>query len=173
MSGVGGGSNEMVLQVVSKTIETQGSQSLPAYTDVQVGANSDFIMNITPKRNGSRFLIQLRWLGETDTTHNACFNIERDGVRVNELTGSSHAALSMPCQTYSNGGADDSSTPDVMHLATIDDGGSVAGTSIEYKVTCTNGAGATKTLWTNRCFTAPTSGSEDGVSEIIITELRP
>jgi hypothetical protein len=63
------------------------------------------------------------------------------------------------------------STPEIMHLRTLDKTGSTAGTSIQFKLVAA-AMGAAQTMWTNRCFNAAAAVYyEQGVSEIIITEI--
>jgi len=158
-----------VLQVVGRTITTQGSQTLWANIDNQVGAGTDFILNVIPKASGSSFLIEYRWFGEVNGAWDVVFNVHRDGVRVNNI-GLIKAGLSMATQTYGVA-ANNASTPEIMHLRTLDKSGSTAGASIQFKLVAaamTNAAA----LWTNRCFNAnAANGYEHGVSEIIITEI--
>jgi len=157
------------LQVVSRTITTRGSQTIAANTDTQVGAGTDFILNVIPVATGSSFLIEYRWFGEVASAWDIVFNVHRDGVRVNN-TGLIKAGLSMATQTYGVV-ANDDSTPEIMHLRTLDKSGSTAGTPIQFKLVAA-AMSAAKTMWTNRCFNAnAANGYEHGVSEIIITEI--
>jgi len=168
-SALGGGGK--ILQVVGKTITTQGSQTLAANVDTQVGAGVDFILDVVPVATGSSFLIEYRWFGEVYSAWNVVFNVHRDGVRVNN-TGLIKAGLSMATQTFdSTTVSNDSSTPEIMHLRTLDKSGSTAGTSIQFKLVAA-AMSVAKTMWTNRCFSASTvNGYEHGVSEVIITEI--
>jgi len=156
-----------VLQVVGKTITTQGSQVLSPDVDTQVGAGVDFILDVVPMATGSSFIVEYRWFGEIATTWDVVFNVHRDGVRVNN-TGLIKAGLSMATITLSN---DYSSSPEIMHLRTLDKSGSTAGTSIQFKLVAAIMTNPT-TMWTNRCVNASTANFyEHGVSEIIITEI--
>jgi len=156
-----------ILQVVGKTITTQGSQTLAgAGADAQVGAGVDFILNVVPMASGSSFLIEYRWFGETGGTWDIVFNVHRDGVRVNN-TGLTKAGLSVATTTLSNNNA---STPEIMHLRTLDKSGSTAGTSIQFKLVAVS-TGTVATMWTNRCFFDTSNNYNHGVSEIIITEI--
>jgi len=155
-----------ILQVVGKTITTQGSQTLLANVDNQVGAGTDFILDVVPVASGSSFIIEYRWFGEVSATWNVVFNVHRDGVRVNNA-GQIKAGLSMATITLSN---DNTSTPEIMHLRTLDKSGSTAGTSIQFKLVAAAMI-AVATVWTNRCFFDTANINEYGVSEIIITEI--
>jgi len=162
------GNTGKILQVVGKTITTQGSQTIAVNVDTQVGAGIDFILNVIPKATGSSFLIEYRWVGEATNVQDIVFNVHRDTVRVNN-TGLIKAGLSMATQTYGNG-TNDISTPEIMHLRTLDKAGSTAGTPIQFKLVAA-AMSVTLTMWTNRCFTDTINGNEYGVSEIIITEI--
>jgi hypothetical protein len=154
-----------ILQVVNKTISTQGSQTIGT-TDTQIGTGTDFDISITPKGNGSKFIVTARWFGETDVAWNVVFNIHRDGVRINTggLT-TNNLGLSMATQTYGNA-TDNNSTPEIMNLQTVDSTASTAGSPITYTLVASSTAA--KTMWTNRCFGA---SHEKGISELIVTEI--
>jgi len=158
----------VILQVVSKPITTQSGQTIAADIDTQVGVGVDFILDVVPKASGSSFLIEYRWFGEADTVWSIVFNVHRDGVRVNN-TGLIKAGLSMATQTYPQG-VNNATTPEIMHLRTLDKSGSTAGTSIQFKLVAaaTNGA---RIMFTNRCYNPTAVNSEHGVSEVIITEI--
>jgi len=158
-----------ILQVVGKTIITQGSQTIALNADTQVGAGTDFILDVVPVATGSSFIIEYRWFGEVDYAWSVIFNVHRDGVRVNN-TGLIKAGLSMATQTYP-AVLDNVSTPEILHLRTLDKSGSTAGTSIQFKLVAAS-MNASRTMWTNRCFNASTANYyEHGVSEVIITEI--
>jgi len=162
------GNSGKMLQVVSKPITTQGVQALAANVDTQVGVGVDFILDVVPKATGSSFLIEYRWFGEVDSATDIVFNVHRDGVRVNN-TGLIKAGLSMATQTYTI--ANNDSTPEIMHLRTLDKAGSTTGTPIQFKLVAAAMA-VTRTMWTNRCFNASAGNTfEHGVSEVIITEI--
>ena len=160
-SNVGAGN---ILQVVNKTISTQGSQTIGT-TDTQVGTGTDFDISITPKGNGSKFIVTARWFGEVQDVWDVVFNIQRDGVRIN--TGgstSNRLGLSMSTQTYGQV-TNDSTTPEILNLQTVDSTGSTVDTPITYTlIACGSG---TKTMWTNRTFV----GVEYGISELIVMEV--
>ena len=160
-SNVGSG----ILQVVNKVISTQSVQSVGT-TDTQVGTGTDFVLSITPKGAGSKFVVSARWFGEVNNTWNVVFNIHRDGVRINSdgATALNNRGLSMATLTYF--GSDDASTPEMMNLQTVDSTGSTIGTTITYTlvVSCT----ITPNMWTNRTFNG---GGEYGVSELTIMEV--
>jgi len=154
-----------ILQVVNKTISTQGSQTIGT-TDTQIGTGTDFDISITPKGNGSKFIVSARWFGEVNTAWNVVFNIHRDGVRINAdgATASNRLGLSMATQTYIT--TNNSATPEIMNLQTVDSTGSTIGTAITY--TLVAAANNSYTMWTNRTFTA---GNEEGISELMIMEV--
>jgi len=159
-----------ILQVVGNPITTQGVQTLSTTVDNQVGAGADFVLNVVPKASGSSFLVEYRWFGETNGTNDIIFNVHRDAVRLNN-TGLIKAGLSMATQTHDFTIVDNNSTPEIMHLRTLDKLGSTAGTSIQFKLVAM-GMTQAYTMWTNRCFNASTGNNfEHGVSEVIITEI--
>ncbi len=157
-----------IIQVVSKTIATQGSQTIGT-TDTQIGTGTDFDLSITPKGAGSKFVVSARWFGEVSTAWNIVFNIQRDGVRINTdgATALNTLGLTMPAQSYGAASNDDS-TPETMTLQTIDSTGSTAGSAITYTLVASSTTN--KTMWTNRCFTTGAS-REYGVSELAIMEV--
>lgn len=158
-----------VVQVVSKVITTQGSQSLVANSaDTLVGSGSDFEVVFTPRLSGSFVKLTIRWFGEISTSWDAVFNVHRNSIRLNNASTAPMVGLSMATQTYTQG--DNSSTPEILHLITLDKTGTVSGTPITYRLVVSAGSTA-QTIWTNRTFAgAGTGGNEAGVSEIIIEE---
>tara|TARA_R110000751_G_C13726823_1_gene476080 strand:- start:584 stop:1156 length:573 start_codon:yes stop_codon:yes gene_type:complete len=163
-SNVGSG----ILQVVSKTISTQGSQTIGT-TDTQIGTGTDFDISITPKGTASKFVVSARWFGEVSGAWNTVFNIQRNGVRINTdgATASNTLGLSMATHTY-NVVENNSSTPEMMHVQTVDSTGSTIGTAITY--TLVAASYTSQTMWTNRCYTTGAS-RENGVSELMIMEV--
>ena len=153
-----------ILQVVNKVISTQGSQTI-ATTDTQIGTGTDFDISITPKGNGSKFIVTARWFGEVATAWNLVFNIHRDGVRIN-VGGSTNnrLGLSMATQTYGQV-TDNASTPEILNLQTVDSTGSTVDTPITYTLVASGSS--SYTMWTNRTFT----GVEYGISELIVMEI--
>ena len=164
-SNVGSG----ILQVVNKVISTQGSQTIGT-TDTQIGTGTDFDISITPKGAGSKFIVSARWFGEVTAAWNILFNIQRNGVRINTdgATASNRLGLSMPTHTY-NAAANDDSTPEIMHLQTVDSTGSTIGTAITYTLVAVSKDN--RTMWTNRTFAYPGINAEAGVSELMIMEV--
>tara|TARA_B110000285_G_scaffold31193_1_gene32181 strand:- start:29158 stop:29766 length:609 start_codon:yes stop_codon:yes gene_type:complete len=154
-----------IIQVVNKVISTQGSQTIGT-TDTQIGTGTDFDISITPKGAGSKFVVSARWFGEVNNAWNVVFNIQRNGARINTdgATASNKLGLSMATLTYY--AADDASTPEMMHVQTVDSTGSTIGTTITYTLVASSTIGPT--MWTNRTF-----GSlyEKGVSELMIMEV--
>ena len=160
-SNVGAGN---VLQVVNKTISTQGSQTIGT-TDTQIGTGTDFDISITPKGNGSKFIVTARWFGEVATAWNLVFNIHRDGVRINVGGSTSNRlGLSMATQTYGQV-TDNASTPEILNLQTVDSTGSTVDTPITYTLVASGSS--SYTMWTNRTF----NGVEYGISELIVMEV--
>ena len=155
-----------VLQVVSVLTTAQGSQALAAAGDHVV---TGLTLSITPKGANSKFLVQARNFGESNTSWDNVYNILMDGVRVN-IGGStqSFAGLSMAGQAY-GGATNDGSTPEILTLSTLVSTSSVVGTSITFALAITSFLA--KTLYLNRCVNAPTTEAEVGSSEIIITEI--
>ena len=160
-SNVGAGN---ILQVVNKTISTQGSQTIGT-TDTQIGTGTDFDITITPKGNGSKFIVTARWFGEADSGWNIVFNIHRDGVRINTGGATDNkTGLSMATQTYGQV-TDNASTPEILNLQTVDSTGSTVDTPITYTLVASGSS--SYTMWTNRCF----NGLEYGISELIVMEV--
>ncbi|MDQ6956017.1 MAG: hypothetical protein Q9M21_02355 [Mariprofundaceae bacterium] len=163
-----------VLQVVGKAITTQGVQTLQPLVDTQVGAGVDFIMDIVPKGTNSSFLVEYRWFGEMGTANTGAwdcvFNVQRNGVRVNNA-GTINTGLSMATQTYGIY-SNNASTPEILHLKTLDKTGSTTGTSIQFKLVAASTYTTAQPMWTNRCFNPSLAADfEHGVSEVIITEI--
>ena len=160
-SNVGSG----ILQVVNKVISTQGSQTI-ATTDTQIGTGTDFDISITPKGTASKFVVSARWFGESTSAWNIVFNIQRDGVRINTdgATASNKLGLSMATQTFYS--ADDATTPEMMHVQTVDSTGSTIGTAITYTLVAVSQTN--RTMWTNRTVAG---NGEYGVSELMIMEV--
>ena len=153
-----------ILQVVNKTISTQGSQTIGT-TDTQIGTGTDFDISITPKGNGSKFIVTARWFGEVATAWNLVFNIHRDGVRINVGGSTSNRlGLSMATQTYGQV-TDNASTPEILNLQTVDSTGSTVDTPITYTLVASGSS--SYTMWTNRTF----NGVEYGISELIVMEI--
>lgn len=154
-----------VIQVVNKVISTQGSQSVGT-TDTQVGTGTDFDLSITPKGAGSKFVVSARWFGEVNNAWNVVFNIQRDGVRINADGATALNTLGLSVATLTYFASDDSSTPEVMHVQTVDSTGSTIGTAITYTLVVSSTI--SPTLWTNRTFGGL---GEYGVSELTIMEV--
>jgi len=152
-----------ILQVVNKVISTQGSQTITG-SDTQVGSGTDFDLSITPKGNGSKFIVSARWFGEVDVTWDVSFNIQRNGVRINTINNSNKHGLSMATSTLQG---NNDSTPEIMYLQTVDSTGSTIGTAITYTLIAVSSSG-NHTMWTNRCFG---SSHETGISELMIMEV--
>lgn len=155
-----------VLQVVSFLTSAQGSVSV---TTADTALSPDIVKTITPVADNSNFLIALRWAGEIANggQWNTVLNIHRDGVRINAPNALNYGGLTMPALSYYS--SNDNSTPDTVHLTTLDTTGSTAGTPITYRLVMS--ANGTYTVWTNRCFGAPISGNEVFSTEMIITEI--
>lgn len=158
-----------ILQVVNKVISTQSSQTIGT-TDTQIGTGTDFDISITPQGAGSKFIVSARWFGEVVNAWNIVFNVQRDGVRVNSdgATASNRLGLSMATQTYGVT-TNDSSTPEIMYLQTVDSTGSSIGTAITY--TLVAAGNVSNAMNTNKCFTASGGGVETGISELMIMEV--
>ena len=156
-----------IIQVVNKVISTQGSQTIGT-TDTQIGTGTDFDLSITPQGAGSKFVVSARWVGEVTSSWNIMFNVQRDGVRINAdgATALNRLGLSVPSVSY-GAAADDNSTPEIMHLQTVDSTGSTIGVAITYTLVAST-TGTNKTLWTNRMFN---SAYEQGISELTVMEI--
>tara|TARA_R110001606_G_scaffold260139_1_gene407871 strand:- start:822 stop:1490 length:669 start_codon:yes stop_codon:yes gene_type:complete len=153
-----------VLQVVNLVYSTQSSMTIGNTDTAITGMN----LSITPVGAGSRFRIDARLFGENGDSWNTVYNIHRDGARVNTTSSLNYHGLSVATQSYPVA-SDNNSTPDIMHLSTVDSTGSAVGTSITYTLVGSHSTSVTQ--WINRCFGTPTSGYETGISEIIITEI--
>lgn len=158
-----GVANQRVLQVVNLVYSTQGSMTIGT-TDTDItGMN----LSITPVKSGSKFRIDVRLFSESFAAWAFVFNIHRGTTRLNTTSNLNYHGLSMSTQTYGVE-VDNSTTPEILTLSTIDSTGSTAGTPITYKLVA---SGTSGTLWINRCFGSPALGNETGISEIIITEI--
>jgi len=154
-----------VIQVVSVAVSTQANITI-TQSDALVPGMS---LNITPKKDGSKFRIDVRLFHESDDGWNNIFNLHRNSTRVNTTSNALFHGLSMGTQTYGVNN-ENSSTPNIMHFATIDSTGSTAGSVITYSlVVCTSSVN--NIMHVNRCFNTPSAGAETGISEIIITEI--
>ena len=155
-----------IIQVVNKVISTQGSQTIGT-TDTQIGTGTDFDISITPQGAGSKFVVSARWFGEVDVAWNIVFNVQRDGVRINAdgATALNRLGLSVATQTYI--ADDDNSTPEIMHLQTVDSTGSTIDTAITYTLVA-SASGSGRVMWTNRMFN---SAYEQGISELTVMEI--
>jgi len=159
-------SGKAVLQTVSVLTTAQGTQALTATTEVVV---TGLTIDVVPRGANSKFLIQARQFGESANAEGNVYNILQDGTRVN-IGGSalSYAGLSMAAQTY-GGAQNNSSTPEILTLSTLVSTSSVVGTTITFALAISSAT--SKTLYLNRCVSAPTTGFEVGSSEIIVTEI--
>lgn len=155
---------QKVLQVVNLVYSTQSSLTIGTSDTNITGMN----LSITPKGAGSKFRIDVRLFGEFATPWSTVFNIHRGSTRINTTGNQLYHGLSMMTTTY-GGGIDNSSTPEILNLTTIDSTGSSVGTAITYTLVAS--ADSNYTLFINRCFDAPANVKESGISEIIITEI--
>ena len=153
-----------LLQVVNLVYSTQSSMTVGTTDTAVTGMN----LNITPLAAGSKFRIDVRLFGEVYSAWQVLFNIHRGAARINTTSNLNYHGLSVMTQSY-GGAANDSTTPEILNLTTIDSTGSTVGTTLTYTlVAC---ADVNRTLWINRCVGAPTTSYETGISEIIITEI--
>ncbi len=155
---------QKVLQVVNLVYSTQSSLTIGTSDTNITGMN----LSITPKGAGSKFRIDVRLFGETYASWSTIFNIHRGSTRINTTGNELYHGLSMMTQTYGSG-TDRGSTPEILHLTTVDSTGSSVGTAITYTLVAS--ADSPYTLFINRCYTAPANIYESGISEIIITEI--
>ena len=157
-----------IIQVVNFVTSDRGSvatNSGGGDTDL----NPSIEKAITPKGNGSSFLIKIRWLGEAQDFHGIRANIHKNGVRVNATNTSTTPDfdfhLAGLVQSYH--GSDYDSTNEYLNFETLDTTGSTAGEPITFKlVMC---SGSSKTIFTNRCEDRDSYGG--GTSEIIVMEI--
>jgi hypothetical protein len=164
-----------ILQVVSYWTDTLSSQSI-AQTDVVVNS---MVKVITPEGANSKFLVAVRWFGETSASWNTGFNIQMNGTRVNSNTTasgvfahSSYLAQAVTCGTQS----DNFSTPESANFQTLVSTSSVIGTDITFQLVCSTATTAAITVKTNRVVADMTSNTQQGyeraTSELIITEIK-
>jgi len=154
-----------VLQVVNVLYSTQSSMTIGT-TDTAI---TGMELNITPLGAGSKFRIDVRLFGETAGAWETVFNIHRGvGNRINTTSNLNYHGLSMMTQSY-GAASNDSSTPEILNLTTIDSTGSTVGTTLTYILVASSNAA--RTTWINRSFAAPSGAAETGVSEIIVTEI--
>jgi len=155
-----------VLQVISYYTAAQTAQTL---------STSDQVINsmskvVTPLGANSKFLVQVRWGGETNEAHNTCFNIQMNGTRVNSGGGRGYYLGMSSLSYYSE---NDSSTPETVNFSTLVSTSSVIGTDITFRLV--GDTNTSSTTWSNRCFGGnPASVSpayEGSTSELIITEI--
>ena len=155
---------QKVLQVVNLVYSTQGSMTVGTTDTAITGMN----LNITPLGAGSKFRIDVRLFGEVAGAWETVFNIHRGAARINTTSNLNYHGLSMMTQTY-GAAINDSSTPEILNLTTIDSTGSTVGTTLTYILVASSNTA--RTLWINRSFSVPAGAAETGVSEIIITEI--
>jgi hypothetical protein len=162
-----------IIQVVSTLYTTPTSQSLTANSaDTDITGLS---VTITPSSITSRFLIMVRWTGETSAEpHDHLFFVRRNGTKINSQTGTSNrgsGTMAMSIGYAASSGPNNDSTPDNAVFATID---SPATTSaITYTLAIKNTTTATaSTLYTNRTVADTDSVNyERTTSEIIVMEI--
>jgi hypothetical protein len=154
-----------VLQVVSYYTAAQTAQTM---------STSDQVINsmskvITPLGANSKFLVQVRWVGEITSGQDVCFNIQMNGTRVNSGGGRGYY-LGMGMLSYHL--QNDNSTPETLNFSTLVSTSSVIGTDITFRLV-SDCNGGSNPIWSNRCFgSAPSGGTEGGTSELIITEIK-
>ena len=156
------GAGGKILQTVSVLTTTQASQAITT-SDTQLGL---LTKAITPLGANSKFLVYVRWFGEVLEPYNVCFNIQMNGTRVNVNSGGRGYALAVPLLSFH---LNEDSTPENANFQTLVSTSSVIGTAITFRAVVD--AFSSRTLWNNRCFGTPSSGSEASTSELIITEL--
>ena len=158
-----------VLQVVNTIYTTRTSFTVGASTDTSVPGGN---IVITPKSSNSKFLIQVRYIFETDSGWDVMFNIQKNGTRIN--TGglnNTWSGIAMATQSY-GGGNNNDSTLELLSFSTLDTSGSTAGTNITFNLVC-SGNNVAHTSWVNRTFANDgAAGNENGTSEIIIWEIK-
>lgn len=154
-----------VVQIVSYYTAAQTAQTL---------STSDQVINsmskvVTPLGANSKFLVQVRWVGEITSGQDVCFNIQMNGTRVNSGGGRAFM-LGMGMLSYHLSNND--STPETLNFSTLVSTSSVIGTDITFRLVADCNGGS-NTMYSNRCFgAAPSSGTEGGTSELIITEIK-
>jgi len=172
LDGLNSSSFALVSNVVHKSFIAQYYQALSsANGDTEVGGAGVFTLQITTKRPNSRIKIYARHFGEQINAMNVVFNVKRNGARIN--TGGDNSlwrGLSMPCQTYP--AADNTSTPEIMELTTIDTPNVTAGTTLTYMLVMARSDTPVLGTYTNRTFNNTGAVNyETGTSELIIEEM--
>lgn len=156
-----------VIQAVSTLYSDLVSYTVVANVDTDVPGLS---ITVVPKLSSSKFLIIVRHYMEIADGWNVMFNIKRDGVRLHTLSNNPWDGLSAATLSY-GGAVDNSSTPEMLNIQTLDLGGSVAGVPITYKLV--SSSTAARTCWVNRTFSSSGQTSyENGSSEIIVLEFK-
>jgi len=161
-----------ILQVVGTNFTTIGNTTITTSPTV---SSPNITYPITPLRNGSWFRISVRWFGEQANSFNIMALMYRDSASINSAaagtsSGINVKGLSMATHTF-NSAVNDATTPELMHLDTLDKTGSTAGTEIDYTLKWI--AQGSYTQHTNITFTQSGGDTswEEGVSEIIIMEI--
>jgi hypothetical protein len=154
-----------VLQVVSYFTDTQSNFN---------SSTSDQVVNgmskvITPKGANSKFLVTVRWGGESVDSWDRVFNIQMDGTRVNSRTsgGTTLANWGLALTALSYHTTNDNSTPESLNFSILVSSSSVIGTDITFRLVC-SGSAATA-IYSNRCVAV---SNEEFTSELIITEIK-
>lgn len=156
--------NGASLQVVSFLQTTQVSQTIYTYDTVV----NNISKSITPLGNNSKFLVQVRWIGEVNGAWDVLFNIQMNGTRVNVNGQGRGYGLASPAQSYVVD--DNNSTPEMANISTLVSSTSTIGTPITFRLVADSYSN--KTMTTNRMTSVSTgSNYERGTSEIIIMEI--
>lgn len=152
------------IQTVSSLYTPSGSLAIGTSDTAMPGSS----LSITAKGNNSKFLIRYRFNGEIQYAWNTVFNIQKNGVRINNSSTTNATGISMAAQSYAYPAANYDSTPESCHFWTLDESGSVKGQTYTFVVVvaCSD---ANTTLYYNR---TPNAAHERSTMEIQIFEIK-
>jgi len=156
-----------VLQVKYFQLTTTQTETISSANTDQ--AISNFTVNITPKSSSSIIKLEAQLVHESaNAPYNTMFFFFRDSTKLahTESAGSRRVGIASPTLSYF--AADNSSTPEMLHMGYFDTPSSTS--AIAYKLGIN--AEATNNLFINRTITDNNeTGYERGVSFISATEI--
>ena len=128
----------------------------------------DMSVSITPRKNNSKFRIDVRWSGEVPGAWDVVFAIRRNITIIGlpNQEGTRHGSVGMPLQTYIDD--DNNSTLEYSCFSIVDE----PNTSSNLTYTLVARAWDTRTIYTGRTVNSVNDISYESVSnEIIVTEI--
>jgi len=156
-----------VLQVKYFQLTTTQTETISSANTDQ--AISNFTVNITPKSSSSIIKLEAQLVHESaNAPYNTMFFFFRDSTKLahTESAGSRRVGIASPTLSYF--AADNSSTPEMLHMGYFDTPSSTS--AIAYKLGIN--AEATNNLFINRTVSdTDSNGYERGVSFISATEI--